>query len=970
MRAWGLSLVVGSIMLAVPVRAAITQVGTPQYGSSSNSTTLVVASPSGTAAGDLLVAVVTYDVDHWPSAAPAGWTNIAWQASGAVGMQVYTKCLSGAADANYTWTWSATQSRSGGMHALHGANCYVDQTALAYGSSTSIQAAGVTTTESGDMVLIFYGWGPSGPHTVTMPGGLDATAWNTSDASAWGSASGYKLIASPSATGVFAGTLSAAVGNAGVTVALFSDAVNTPTSTPAATATPTRTPTRTPSITPTSAASPTPTPTPPYPTQPPLPTRLPSWTVTPTNTAGGPPTNTPTVTPSPCGDSIVTTTADSGAGSFRTAAACCGAATITFSLPDPSTITLASPVTFHHACTVQGPGQSSLTIDGGGTVELLKHWGPGALAINDVTLRHSPTVLESSTDVTLTRVTMSDNTSANLATGIIMYAGALDIEASTFANNTQTVNPSTYPHGSVLTYHALALTAVPTASVLVQDSTFTSNVGHGYGVLELEVPTTIRRSTFSANAGRYAGCIVFNDYNEADGPDYSVEDSTFTGNTATDAIFPHGCMQMWNVSNVRVYLNNVTIDNTNTPEGIGQTANNSNPLFVSNSILGGCYQQGRAYPSIWSRGYNIDYGTSCLFNQIGDQQSVTVGLDALAGNGGLTQTRALQGGGSAVDSGNPAPPGSGTPGACTLSDQRGYARNGACDVGAYEYGGASPTAVPAGITYTPTRTPTPTLTPTRTFTRTPTITAGGATLTPTNTPTFTQTVAVANAGRFTSHSFLAGSSDFTIVAWIKPDNATDTSGVVIQSGTGTPSGSWAIGTVAAGTLTFAATGYTGANPLTGAFLSYDATDIANDRGVWIGYRYTGTEWTKWKNGVKAVINGTITFALPASLTDITTVGMATDSTTFFAGSIAEVSLWGIDLPDAVLTEMMGSPTKGVTADSWGHPASAGIAYWPLWGHGTVEPDYFALSTWPGANALAIVNSPSLAHPTMFGRQIQ
>ena len=55
-------------------------------------------------------------------------------------------------------------------------------------------------------------------------------------------------------------------------------------------------------------------------------------------------------------------------------------------------------------------------------------------------------------------------------------------------------------------------------------------------------------------------------------------------------------------------------------------------------------------------------------------------LSALADNGGPTLTMALSASSPAINVGNPA--------TCAPLDQRGYARNGVCDIGAYEFNGA------------------------------------------------------------------------------------------------------------------------------------------------------------------------------------------------------------------------------------------------------------------------------------------
>lgn len=54
-------------------------------------------------------------------------------------------------------------------------------------------------------------------------------------------------------------------------------------------------------------------------------------------------------------------------------------------------------------------------------------------------------------------------------------------------------------------------------------------------------------------------------------------------------------------------------------------------------------------------------------------------LNALADNGGFSQTMALQPGSPAIKAANPAQ--------CPSLDQRCYTRNGICDIGAFEFNG-------------------------------------------------------------------------------------------------------------------------------------------------------------------------------------------------------------------------------------------------------------------------------------------
>jgi hypothetical protein len=74
--------------------------------------------------------------------------------------------------------------------------------------------------------------------------------------------------------------------------------------------------------------------------------------------------------------------------------------------------------------------------------------------------------------------------------------------------------------------------------------------------------------------------------------------------------------------------------------------------------------------------HNVVDDTSCLLTGTGDKQGVNALLSPLANNGGLTDTRSLNAGSPAIDAGS---------GCFTATDQRGTARVGTCDVGAFEF---------------------------------------------------------------------------------------------------------------------------------------------------------------------------------------------------------------------------------------------------------------------------------------------
>ena len=123
---------------------------------------------------------------------------------------------------------------------------------------------------------------------------------------------------------------------------------------------------------------------------------------------------------------------------------------------------------------------------------------------------------------------------------------------------------------------------------------------------------------------------------------------------------------------------------------------------------GGLRQAG----TLTTAGHNlIEDVTGCSLSgsAAGDELGVSAALDALDSYGGLTATHRLQSGSLAIDAGDP--------GGCidelgaTLTiDQRGFARDALCDIGAYEAGSAgTPTPTPS---LTPTAPPSATATPT------------------------------------------------------------------------------------------------------------------------------------------------------------------------------------------------------------------------------------------------------------------
>ncbi len=244
----------------------------------------------------------------------------------------------------------------------------------------------------------------------------------------------------------------------------------------------------------------------------------------------------------------------------------------------------------------------------------------------------------------------------------------LDNEAGTQGGGVQLVGPgaaATLRRVTVSGNKAIAasgggMTAgVPT---LVEESTFARNTTGAIGGGLFTATTgnlTVRNSTFSANEALTGGGIA------ATGPG-TIVNSTFVANKAFDY-------------------------------GAGIGTNNAGALTVTNVLLAGnlvgsnpgdCGSGGTSL--ITSGGGNLSSDATCTrFTVASDKPNTPPGINTtLANNGGPSFTHALLEGSAAINAGVAA--------SCPVSDQRGFTRIAACDIGAFEFGGQPPAAPRVG----------------------------------------------------------------------------------------------------------------------------------------------------------------------------------------------------------------------------------------------------------------------------------
>jgi PKD repeat protein len=161
-----------------PPSSGITTGASITTNNATATTAVTLPKPSGTAAGDVLVASFTADQNPTVSAAPAGWTAIVTNLSISTGARVfaYYKVVGSADPSSYSWTLNTAAKWGGGVTAYRGVNnstpldsgvaTAVNTTYLA----TSIAAPSITTASNNAMLIGGVGFDSSSP-AATAPSG-------------------------------------------------------------------------------------------------------------------------------------------------------------------------------------------------------------------------------------------------------------------------------------------------------------------------------------------------------------------------------------------------------------------------------------------------------------------------------------------------------------------------------------------------------------------------------------------------------------------------------------------------------------------------------------------------------------------------------------------------------------------------------------------------------------------------------
>ncbi len=253
----------------------------------------------------------------------------------------------------------------------------------------------------------------------------------------------------------------------------------------------------------------------------------------------------------------------------------------------------------------------------------------------------------------LNRVTVADNVTAGRGGGIwLSAAGVYTITNSTISGN----------------------------SALLEHPTAPQNAHGGGGIFQENVAGShlvLTNVTVSGNAAVSAAGLHL-------GREAALTNVTIVGNVVNPVVAVHG------------------------GAGIRVASPPAQPLTMTNVILAGNVRAGVLEncrlnviadgARVVSHGNNLSDDTTCnVFldaEALNDKPNTPAGVNpVLASNGGPTLTHALLAGSAAINAGNTA--------ACPSTDQRGFGRNGACDIGAVEFGGGQGSAAAAQRTPAP-----------------------------------------------------------------------------------------------------------------------------------------------------------------------------------------------------------------------------------------------------------------------------
>jgi Tol biopolymer transport system component len=255
---------------------------------------------------------------------------------------------------------------------------------------------------------------------------------------------------------------------------------------------------------------------------------------------------------------------------------------------------------------------------------------------------------------TISGVTIRDGLTSAQGAGVEVNVGAsLNLSQSIVSSNVASVSGA----GGILNRGDLVL-----SDVEIRDNQAASQGG---GLRHVGSSLLLERVTFANNTADEGGGLY------AGGAAQSLVNVTFSGNNA--GLHGGGVHAA-----AAVALQSVTFANNSATVGGSLYVEAS--VSLRHVLLADGAGQNIAGPGgVTSLGHNLSTDTTTALTQPSDRVAAVAALDPLADNGGFTRTHALRANSLAIDGGASA--------FAPVLDQRGFARVGSADIGAFEFAG-------------------------------------------------------------------------------------------------------------------------------------------------------------------------------------------------------------------------------------------------------------------------------------------
>ncbi len=276
----------------------------------------------------------------------------------------------------------------------------------------------------------------------------------------------------------------------------------------------------------------------------------------------------------------------------------------------------------------------------------------GATIIPDTTLEIDKNLTIDATDVNGIIVSGNDARRVFLVT-----AGTVRIKGLTITNGyVNDTDGSEYGGGAVYVTNGSTVFHMEQCTIknCVVNGSYDDYSGYGAGILVNSATATITNCTFTGNTAAVSGGAVA----DWSGCDITIKNCTFTNNAGSHATTGTGALYLYNGD--LTYGNSIIAGNTGTAASNFYNEDSGTFTSLGHNLSDGAMEGGAASGDLESKD---------LANEIK--------LGSLQDNGGPTPTLGIEAGSLAIDAGDDS--------LAPTTDQRGYARNGTSDIGAFEY---------------------------------------------------------------------------------------------------------------------------------------------------------------------------------------------------------------------------------------------------------------------------------------------